>query len=193
MRALTKIRGISKRILNLGGLMDDLGGYMVESTQRKIQSNITPGNAPLTRAVKKGGLTLRDRGQYMASFSHRAGSQQVTIGTNKEQGKIHNLGGEIKPKKAKALYIPAGAQTRTLMRRFGMTVSACIKGMKAAGYSIWKSRSGKALLARKDKGKPFVLFILKRSVSIPARRHLTIDTQDRTVIRERVKKWIVQR
>lgn len=73
------------------------------------------------------------------------------------------------------------------MRRFGHTPSAVMKGMKAAGYKLWQSKSGKAMLASKEKGKkPFVVFVLKDKVEIPARRYLNIDAMDRNIIIQKV-------
>ncbi|MBI4691703.1 MAG: phage virion morphogenesis protein [Nitrospirae bacterium] len=198
MRALTKIMEIPKKIINAHGLMNDIGQYMVSSTQRKINSGIEPINAPLTRAWKKGGgLTLRDTNKLASSIAHKADSQQVIIGTNAVQGRIQQLGGTVKPKSAKKLYIPAGWKTRQVMRKFGMTPGKCIEGMKNAGYSIWRSKTGKALMAalkgaKGKKGEAFVLFVLKDSIEIPARRYLDIDTADKEIITEKTRNWILK-
>ena len=89
-------------------------------------------------------------------------------------------------KNARSLAIPAGARTRTLMRQYGATPRSCIDGMKAGGYSVWtvKAKGGSSVvMARKGKrGIPFALFILKRSVKIPARPFLFIDELDEKVI-----------
>jgi hypothetical protein len=61
--------------------------------------------------------------------------------------------------------------------------------MKSAGYKVWQSKSGKAMLAstsNRSKSKPFVLFVLKTKVEIPPRRYLAIDTTDRNIIIQKV-------
>lgn len=188
MRELAKLKALPNRLLSRQ-LFDDIGQYMVSSTQRKIKTGIAPENAPLTKAWKKNGLQLRDTGRLLSSITHKTEEKSVTIGTNLVQGRIQQLGGQIRPKKAKRLYIPAGWQTRSMMRRFGHTPKAVISGMKSAGYKVWQSKSGKAMLAstsNRSKSKPFVLFVLKTKVEIPPRRYLAIDTTDRNIIIQKV-------
>lgn len=147
MRDLTKIRSIADKAVNAGALMKEIGQYMTSSSQNKIQGNISPDNAPLTRAFKKGGLTLRDTGQYAASITSRSDNTKAVVGTAAIQGRLIHEGGVIRPQKARRLYVPAGYKTRQMMRKFGLTPGKCIEGMKEAGYNIWKSKSGKALMA----------------------------------------------
>ncbi len=169
---------------------------MTASTQRKIQGNIQPDNASLTRAYKKGGLTLRDTGSYMSQITHKSDSTKAVVGSAAIQGRLIHEGGTIKPKKAKKLYIPAGWKTRQMMRKFGLTPGKCIEGMKRAGYNIWRSKSGKALMAalkgaKGKKGEAFVLFILKDKVTVPARKHFFVDSVDKSVIMEKQKAWVI--
>lgn len=194
LKDLARLKEIPKRLSNMKPLMDEIGEYMVSSTQRKIKEGIQPENSPLTRAWKKGGLALRDTGRLMSSIDHKADAQSVTIGTNVLYGRLQQLGGKIVPKKANKLYIPDGWKTRQMMRKFGLTPGKCIEGMKKAGYGVWRSKSGKAMMAAEKgkKGKPFVLFILKNSVEIPKRRFLNIDSLDRKVISQKVDSWLNQ-
>ncbi|MCF7952391.1 MAG: phage virion morphogenesis protein [Spirochaetaceae bacterium] len=172
---------------DLSGAMRRVADYMVSSTQRKITGGIAPPNAPLTRAVKQGSKTLRDTGGLLASFAGRSDRTSAQVGTNKKQARILQEGGTITPKKAKSLAIPASARTRTMMRRYGARPRSCITGMKGAGYSVWTQ--GSVIMARKGKkGRPFVLFILKKSVKIPARPFLYIDKQDEAIILEMIRR-----
>jgi len=189
LKELTKINDLPKQIFSKH-FFDELGQYMVSSTQRKIVSGIPPQNAPLTLSWKKSGLTLRDTGRLMGSITHKAEETKVTVGTNVIYGRIHQLGGVIKPKRADKLWIPAGWNARKLMRQYGRSISSAIKSMRQAGYRVWKSRSGRAVLYADRKGKPQVLFILKDEVSIPARRYLYVDTVDINVIKGKVQKWL---
>jgi phage gpG-like protein len=192
---LQRLRVLINGIKDARGLMSEVGQYMTSSTQRKIEKGIQPENAPLTRAWKKGGLALRDTGKYMSSINYKSDNNKAVIGTKAIQGPLIHQGGTVKPKKAKKLYIPAGWKARQMMRKFGLTPGKCIEGMKRAGYSIWKSKSGKAMMAalkgaKGKKAEPFVLFILKDRVTIPARKHFFIDSVDKQVITEKAVTWL---
>lgn len=189
MKDLVRLREKIEKIFSRT-LFEELGQYLTSSTIRKIQSNIPPENAPLTKAYKKNNLTLRDTGRLMSSITYRAHSHQVEVGTNVLYGRIQQLGGTIRPKKAKKLWIPAGWETRRLMRRFGMNPKSVIEGLKASGYRVWISRSKKAVLYQKKGGRPEVLFVLKDEVTIPARSYLKIDALDKKMIQGIVKRWI---
>lgn len=169
-----------------------VGAYGVSSTQKRIRSNIPPPNAPLTVANKKGHGTLRDTGALMNSITHKTGSTWAAWGSNITYARIHNEGGVIVPVNAKRLAIPAGWNARTLMRRYGETPRQCISGMKSAGYSVWRSKSGKALMSSGKDGKPFVLFILRESVTIPKRQYIDFDNEDQVNVLDMVEAWIAQ-
>ncbi len=145
VKELTKLKELPNKIISKS-LFENIGQYMASSTQRKIKGGIDPVNSPLTRAWKKSGLQLRDTGRLLSSITHKVDEHSVIVGTNVIYGRIQQLGGTIRPKKAKKLWIPAGWESRKLMRRFGHTPSAVMKGMKAAGYKLWQSKSGKAML-----------------------------------------------
>ena len=175
------------------GLMKDVGQYMTSSTQRKIEQGIQPENAPLTKAWKKGGLPLKDTGKVISSISFKYDNTTAVIGTEATQGWLIHQGGTIKPKTAKKLYIPAGWKTRQMMRKFGLTPAKCIEGMKAAGYKVFAPKGKKAVMAQQGKGDPFVLFVLKDSVDIPARPFLTVDDLDEQIITEKAIEWLNQK
>ena len=176
---------------NLSPLMADIADYLVSSSQRKIREGIPPANASLTKAVKSGDKTLQDNGILSASITPAHTRETAEAGTNLKYARLQQSGGTITPKIASALYIPASASTRTLMRRYGETPGKCISAMKAAGYQIWKSKSGKALLAKNGKdGDIFTLFILKQSVTVPARPFFVLDETDRAVIALKVENYI---
>lgn len=155
------------------------GDYMVSSTKRKINSGIRPANAPLTTAVKEGSRTLRDRGQLYGSITRKTTNQFAAVGTNVAHAKTMHFGATIRAKK-KWLLIPASPETRKMQNRFGKRPKDCIEGMRRAGYDVWFH--GRAVLAKEGRGKPYVLYILKKKVVIPARPFLTIDKTDRSVI-----------
>ncbi len=172
-------------------LLRQVGDYMVSSVQRRINNGIDPENAALTVAVKQGSKTLRDRGQLLSSIAAHVTGSQVAVGTNR-QGAATNHFGKTITAKGKWLWIPASSRTRTLQRRYGFKASQVMTGLKSSGHSVWiqsKTDSTGVVLAKKGKrGKPFVVFILKKSVVIPARPFLFIDSSDREAIMKMAKR-----
>ncbi len=169
---------ISRRLSGgkLEPVMRKISKYLVSSATRKINSGIPPENAPLTQEVKQGNKTLRDNGQLMSSIAPQNGREWAAAQTNLRYAKIQQEGGTIQGK-GKGLWIPASSKTRSLMRRYNaQTAGELIKAMKSDGYSFY--RTGKVFCARKKRGEPFALFIIKQSVKIPARPFLHIDKKD---------------
>ena len=167
-------------------LHQKIGSYVTSSTQRKIKTGIVPSNAPLTVAIKGNDKTLRDRGQLMASITARSDESKVVVGTNHIAAKTMQYGQTIRAK-GKWLWIPAGRQTRTWQRRYGFAPGEVMKGLKTDGYNTWvqskKGSSSGVVMAKKGKrGKLWIVFILKKSVTIPARPFLFLDDTDRQVI-----------
>lgn len=166
-------------------LLRQVGDHMVSSVQRRINGGIGPENAPLTVAVKRGSNTLRDRGQLLSSISAHVTASQVAVGTNRQGAATNHFGATITAK-GKWLWIPASSKTRTLQRRYGFKASQVMSGLKSSGHSVWiqskKGSSGVVLAKKGKKGRTFVVFVLKKSVVIPARPFLSIDSNDRAAI-----------
>jgi phage gpG-like protein len=171
---------IGRRMTDVG-LLDELGVAAESLVIKGIKTGSWAPNAALTSAIKGNALPLQDRGGLLGSFAHRVEGDKAVVGTNHIAAKILHYGGEITPKKAKYLAIPAGRETRTFMRQYGLTPRACIEGMKAAGYQVWIAKS--VIMARKGKtGKPRMLFLLRRSVHVPARPFMSLDEDGRRVL-----------
>lgn len=175
----------AKRIASgLAPTMKKAAMYLQSSALRKINSGIMPANAPLTQSVKQGSRTLRDNGELMKSIAPHSGDLWADASTNLKYAKIQQEGGTITPKNAKALFIPASAKTKTLMRSYGAhTPRSLISAMTADGYNFFSA--GKVYFAYKKstgksgkRGKEFALFIISRSVKIPARPFLFLDEKD---------------
>jgi phage gpG-like protein len=149
-------------------LLDVLGSVTVGLVQKNVIAGNWAPNSAMTQAVKQNAKPLRDSGGLLSSFNHRRGQDSAIIGTNHPAAEILHNGGTITPKRSKFLALPLGRETRAFMRQYGLTPRACIEGMKAAGYSIWIAKA--VVMARKGKkGKPHALFLLRRSVTVPAR------------------------
>lgn len=91
-------------------LMDAIGGALVQSTHHRFDDEQAgPDGArwrPSLRAIREGGQTLVRRGHLHDSVTHAASDRSVAVGTNAICGRIHQLGGTIRPRGAKALAIP---------------------------------------------------------------------------------------
>ena len=190
---VTKSIGQIAERLKGGGLeptMRRVSKYLVSSAVRKINGGIPPENAPLTQEVKQGKKTLRDNGQLMASIAPQNGNDWAAAQTNLSYAKIQQEGGTIQGK-GKGLYIPASHVTRQLMRKYNaQKPGELIEAMRGDGYSFF--RRGKVLCARKKRGEPFALFIIKQSVTIPARPFLHINSEDEKYITNEIKKTVHQ-
>ena len=183
---------IAKRLKSgtLEPTMRKISKYLVSSAVRKINGNIQPENAPLTQEVKQGNKTLRDNDQLMTSIAPQNGKDWASANTNLKYAKINQEGGTI-TSKGKGLWLPANAKTRQLMRKYNaQKPGELINAMKADGYSCW--RTGKVFCAKKKKGEPFALFVIKDSVTIPSRPFLHIDDKDEKYITNEIKKAVHQ-
>lgn len=165
---------------NIKSAMPQIAMYLQSCADKKISRGVPPANAPLTQAVKGGSKTLRDNGNLAASIAPHYGDDWADASTKAKQAKILQEGGTI-TSKGKGLWIPAGSETRKLMRRYSATQPGqLISLMKADGWKMWKQ--GKAFMAQKGKTSAFVLFIIKNSVKIPARPFLYIsDAEERKI------------
>ena len=178
----------------LAPVMKKVSMYLQSSANRKINAGIMPANAPLTQEVKKGSQTLRDCGELMQSIAPHSGDLWADASTNLKYARIQQEGGTIYPKNAKALYIPAGAKTRTMMRSYGARAPrTLISAMEADGYGFF--RVGRVFFAYKKgkgskRGKEFALFIISSSVKIPARPFLYIDGKDEEYIMKLIQEGV---
>lgn len=195
---VTKSVGELAKRLKSGSLeptMRRVSKHLVSSAVRKINGNIPPENAPLTQEVKQGDKTLRDNNQLIASIAPQNGKDWAAAQTNKKQAKILQEGGTVTAK-GKSLAIPASYQTRLLMRKYNaQKPRELIEVMKADGYSVFRLKkegggSTNILLAKKKRGEPFALFILKKSVKIPARPYLYLDEADEKFVTNEIRKSV---
>ena len=171
-------------------VMKRISQNLVSSAVKKINKGIQPANAPLTQAVKSGNKTLRDNGTLMASIAPHSGQTWASAGTNLKYAKIQQEGGTV-TSKGKGLWLPAGKQTRWLSRKYNaQSPGQLISAMKSDGYSFY--RAGKVFFAKKKQGQPFPLFVIKQSVTIPARPFLYIDDDDEKYIMKEIRKAIRQ-
>lgn len=168
--------------------MPKIAGYLQSCANKKINRGVPPANAPLTAAVKQGNRTLRDTGALAASIAAHSGQTWADASTNLKYARIQQEGAVI-TSKGKGLWIPAGAKTRQLMRQYSATSPGqLIKAMRGAKWRMW--RSGRAWMAQKGRQAPFVLFIIKDKVQIPARPFLYIDKKEEAFIMKLIREAV---
>ena len=171
-----------------------IGGMAVEMIRGKIHRG--DGFAPLspaTSAYRRRGRPLQDTGGLRDSITFKVvDDRTVSVGTNKPYAAIQHNGGVIQAKK-EWLWIPA-AGTRQLQRRYGYGPSEVIRGMKAAGYSVF--RIGRTLCYREKRKKrneegklvykTHVLYYLKKTVEIPARPFFYLTDRDMNLLMKEI-------
>ena len=182
------------RTLKEPGKLKTIGGMAVEMIRSKIHRG--DGFEPLsaaTVAYRGQGRPLQDTGALRDSITFNVvDSSTVSVGTNKPYAAIQNNGGVINAKK-NWLWIPA-AGTRQLQRKYGYSPTDVLKGLKAAGYSIF--RIGRTMCfrekrrSRNEAGKlvyrTHVLYYLKKSVQIPPRPFFFLSDKDMQLIMQEV-------
>lgn len=148
-----------------------------------IRSHIDTGAgfdplSPATIAYRGPGQPLKDTGALRDSLNSQViSSDTVSVGTTKEYAPRQNNGETITAKGNGWVFIPA-AGTRQLERRYGKKVSSVLAGLRGAGFYVY--RAGRTMCYRKKgsrhPGK--VVYYLKKSVTIPARRFFFLSAQE---------------
>ncbi len=185
-----KITDMAKK-MNTSTLTNKIGKSLKSSTTSKINKGEFNGQKKLSNLTlnnrRGGGTPLKDSGQLMKSFEAVTTPSEVIIGSKLPYARLVTKGGVVKPKKAKALCIPADKEVATLVRQ-GISVSGVIEQYKASGWSVFRPKGRDVILARRGKGKrdikieTKVLFILRKSVTLPARNPLFVSGEDEKMI-----------
>ena len=141
--------------------------------------------APATAAYRGEGRPLQDTGALRDSITYNmVDDRTVSVGTNKPYAAMQNSGGVIRAKK-NWLWIP-GPGIRSWQRSVGYSPTDVLRGLKAAGYSVF--RMGRTMCYRKKgKGeKAKVAYYLKKSVEIPARKFFYLTEAEINTIEKEV-------
>ena len=132
-------------------------GVLVQTELKRMVNRSGSPSSPGTPPGKDTG-TL---GRSIQVDASKITSLRVRIGTNLPYGRIQEFGGVIRPKKVQRLPVPLNREAKLLQRR---------GSLRSANLTLIPRRGKDSLLVRKTKGggiKP--LFILKKSVTLPAR------------------------
>ena len=87
-------------------LFSRIGRAMLTDIKMNFRREHAPDGTPWAPLKIRTGKILSDTGRLKNSFSHKAGDDEVEVGTNVLYAALQNFGGTIRPKKAKALAFP---------------------------------------------------------------------------------------
>lgn len=99
--------------VNFTALHKEIGEHILSSTQERFKTSTGPDGKKWKasyRVEQKGGNTLRDTSRLRNSLTVRARPDKVEVGTNDKRARIHQYGGIIRAKKAKALHFSIGGK-----------------------------------------------------------------------------------
>lgn len=90
-----------ERLGDLTTPLNDIAEYLHQSTDDRFRQQIGPDGspwaplAPSTLARKKGGRILRDKGTLQDTLRHSVSNDELSFGTDRPYGAIHQLGGKV--------------------------------------------------------------------------------------------------
>jgi len=145
---------------------------LANTIRDRIRTRIRQGK--ITPKTEKEGnrRTLVNSGNLLNSIQARVEQNSINIGSNLAYARIHQEGGTIVPKKAKFLAIPLTKAARALNPR---------------DFENTFVRNG--IIFMNQDGKAVALYALKKSVTIPKRPYLFLDSADKTIIADRIRQW----
>ncbi|AJO77492.1 phage virion morphogenesis protein [Pseudomonas sp. MRSN 12121] len=90
-----------ERLGDLTTPFNDIAEYLHQSTDDRFAKQVAPDGSPWaplaasTLARKKGGRILRDKGTLQDTMRHSVSSTEMSFGTDRPYGAIHQEGGKI--------------------------------------------------------------------------------------------------
>lgn len=174
------LKGIRDRGGDASRPLASFGGHMREMVLGHFErEQAADGTAwkKSKRAEREGGKTLFSSGRLAASVrgagAVKVGKLEVRLGSNVKYAGIHQSGGVIRAKSGKYLAIPMRAARNKRPRDFEGTWFRRVRGR------LW-------LFRKKGKRSPKIeaLFLMLRSVTIPARPYLGFDPGSEDVLVE---------
>jgi len=162
-----------QRAADLSPAWPDFRGHMRASIATTFRQGGRPEKWPKSkRAEEHGGQTLRDKGLLQNSFTFASDRSSFTMGSPDIRARIHQEGGTIVPKNAKALAIPInapeGERPRDFLRRLG-----------EKNFFVKREGDGTGIIFQKLPGGGLSpLYALRKSVTMPKRTILQMLPED---------------
>jgi len=92
---------LTERMGDLTTPLNDIAEYLHQSTDNRFRQQVAPDGspwaplAPSTLARKKSGRILREAGTLQDTLRHSVSNNELSFGTNRPYGAIHQFGGKI--------------------------------------------------------------------------------------------------
>ena len=190
-------KNIEKLDKKLLGMVKDLKNPLpanqvaAEIMLRSIRKNFRDGGRPTrwkpSRRAESGHKTLvGPTRSLMTGINKRVTKKTVSVGLKDKRARLLNYGGKVVPKNAKYLTIPVG-----------LTANEKRRGLTARDFEntfFHESKNGKLFLMQNmGKGeKPRVLFLLVKSMIMPARPFILFQKQDIVLISKEYARHILK-
>lgn len=182
-------RGIARMIRGLEQprpLLVAWGRKLQEQTAARFRTQTSPAGIPWKRTGELalstrpggggGGRTLSDSDQLLGSIINpdpRVDADSVRIGSNLPYANIHQYGGTISPRAAKNLAIPLTREARRSGR-----ARRWWKQNEQRHPFILPGKRDSAVIATRQGKRVTAHWLLKKSVTIPARPYLGVSDQN---------------
>lgn len=172
--------------LPLGGDMEpqmqNLARVLKTGAQLRFRQGNGPDGAPWQpsrRAAEEGGQTLTLTGRLRRSLTTAATRTTATIGTNDIRAAIHHFGGVIRAKRGPFLSIPITPQARK---------SGSPRNFPGK-LAVQQTLKGQHILVDE---KGVAHYLLRRSVTMPARPFLGASADDRTELIASMNRYLAR-
>jgi phage gpG-like protein len=161
-----------------------VGLYVVTMIRRRFDAGGQPGVSWLPPRWREGGKALLDTGRLQRSINHRVrkspgGGVEISVGTADVRAAIHHFGGEIRPRNAKALFVPISEKGR----RVGPRPKAERDARSAKIFKAAQTSNRRAARMAANELVYGVDFILVGKVTIPARPFLFLAPEQKDEVR----------
>jgi phage gpG-like protein len=179
------VASIREPVTNMKPLMNRLSAFLLRCAMHKFDKG--GGAVPWTpsrRALLAGRKTLNQHGYLRNSLRRMHDSGMAGIFTNYFSARIHEEGGVIRPRKAKALAIPIDPISidKTPAMFPGAFIPRTGKDGERKNVILWRPAKGE---------KAISIFLLLKSVTMPARPYIAPTDQELQQVDPLLSQWIV--
>ncbi len=168
---LRQVDGVQRLLADPAELLEDMGEHMVNTS---VPETFRAGGPGWPRSSWQAESAQQDSGALLRSVTHEVSGHTLRVGSNLRYARQRQLGGELKPKKARALAIPLPGTPKSMQRprRWGdrLFYLESTKG-KADTVGILASKGGR-------NGKITPRFVLRARVTQPARPFVVFRDED---------------
>lgn len=182
---VTNLNRLAGRLEDPSEVLADIGAHMVNSS---VPANFQAGGRPAAWARSEWSSQQNqvDTSRLLRSVQARVHDGRLEVGTNVRYARIRQLGGEIKPRRAKAIAVPLPGVARSMRRP---------SAWRRLSYLPPKSgdADSRGVLARTDRrGRVIPVFLLRARVIQPARPFLLWQEADIAYVGEALARTVAR-